>query len=79
MNKTCYWCGNKIPREGAQTKQWVSGSNFTKWNWVDNPTAGKPTVSLSMRHIDPEGLFCRMRCAAEYGIAAAKATEYRHA
>jgi uncharacterized protein with LGFP repeats len=54
----CAWCGRKVPRYAAQ--------------WGPYP-AGSPNVSGSMSHIDPTGIFCTMRCAASYGVRAAKA------
>lgn len=34
---------------------------------------GVPARSVSLNAADRDGLFCRMRCAMEYGIAAAHA------
>lgn len=33
----------------------------------------RPRRGFDMTHIDPQGLFCTMRCAAKFGVTSAKA------
>ncbi len=69
----CAYCGGKVPRHGPRIRDYFSGRN-EYGPWYANPNAGQPNVSSSMGAIDPDGIFCTMRCAARYAVRAAKVT-----
>lgn len=53
---TCLQCGKKMPLFLFQQD--------TKYHL--------PTRSTAISHLDPLGVFCRLRCAAAYGVQAAQ-------
>jgi hypothetical protein len=54
----CLQCGKKI------------GALFERPT-TDFPRGNIPTRSGDLSAMDPEGYFCRLRCAARYGVKAA--------
>lgn len=67
----CHYCGKPVPVHGAIERRYNTATRV--YTRTPNPLAGKPRVSSSMSAIDPTGLFCTLRCAARYGVRAAKA------
>lgn len=55
----CFQCGKKI------------GPLFLRPT-PDFPRGDAPTRSGSVHAMDPTGFFCKLRCAARYGVWAAK-------
>lgn len=71
MNVNCKQCGRKVPREGKTRRDYLPG-RFTYTARYPNPRAGMPAVSTHMCALDPDGLFCTMRCAVRYAVNAVK-------
>jgi hypothetical protein len=55
----CFSCGAKI------------GPLFLRPT-PDFPRGDAPARSGSLHYMDPDGYFCRLRCAARYGVTAAR-------
>jgi len=72
MNITCMYCKKPLRREAETMREPIPGTAYLKYRRVPNPRAKMPRVSVSMGAIDPEGLFCTMRCAARFGVDCAR-------
>lgn len=70
MNVYCKFCGAKVPRYGSTNRVYHTGTQTITTE--PQPRAGQPHVSTWMSAVDPDGLFCTLRCAALYGLRAAK-------